>query len=78
MANRMTPSSYRVHALGEPPPQPGTPRRRGPMLFAASAAPPRRARTVVLVDGVDLLVDIDGAPDLAGCRTSSRRRSACC
>ena len=65
MANRLTGELYRVHDFGDPPPAASDGASTRATLFAAfGRAAASGNRTIVLVDGVDLLVDIDGAPDL--------------
>ena len=65
MANRLTGELYRAHELGDLPPAATDGAAARATLFAAfGRAAAGGRRSVVLVDGVDLLVDIDGAPDL--------------
>jgi tetratricopeptide (TPR) repeat protein len=65
MAHRLTGELYRAHGFGEPPPAAADGAAARATLFAAfGRAATSGHRTVVLVDGVDLLVDVDGAPDI--------------
>lgn len=66
MANRLTGELYGGHGFADPPPAATDGASARSMLFGAfGRAAASGKRTVVLVDGVDLLVDIDGAPDVA-------------
>jgi tetratricopeptide (TPR) repeat protein len=65
MANRLTWELYRAHGFADPPVAVTDAASARATLFAAlGRASATGRRTIVLVDGVDLLVDIDGAPDI--------------
>ena len=65
MANRLTGELYRGHGFDDPPAVATDGASARSTLFAAlGRASAAGRRTILLVDGVDLLVDIDGAPDI--------------
>jgi tetratricopeptide (TPR) repeat protein len=65
MANRITAELYRDLGFADPPaPSTDAAAARSALFAALGRAATSERRSVILVDGVDLLVDIDGAPDL--------------